>query len=444
MPLGRRELADLLAAALAQAARLTGRSDRAILAVSGGPDSLALLLAAVACRDSAPPTPTNFHIVTIDHNLRAESAAEARFVAEMAARFGLSHETLRWADPARTGNLAAAARQARYDHLGAAARRTGATAILTAHHEDDQFETHLMAAERGAGVVGLAGMRPVRVLAPDLALARPFLAIAGARLKATVAAHHLPAVDDPTNADPAYRRVQIRRQLAAATFDRPVLRARITAHQAQRDAVEAELSRAMAAMAAAGDLAVTEAGTVAIGRSALAALADAPAFLLVQRAVAAVGGRGQRPGGPATLRLLDAMRSGTSPTRTLGGIRVATGPTITMAREYGRAGIAPVPVGTGTGPHLFDGRFMVDPEPDLARAGARIVAFGDLGRGNAVERTLPALVAGDTLLAVPARLGHKVAGGTPPLTIHPFVDWSLYRDLPPPSAGTAGPARGRR
>nr|WP_246716037.1 tRNA lysidine(34) synthetase TilS [Aurantimonas sp. DM33-3] len=437
-PLDRLAFAELLTHSLHQAAALTGSRDRAILAVSGGPDSLALVLAAIALQGTAALPQTRFHIVTVDHGLRDASAAEARYVAGVAARFGLGHETLRWAAPARTGNIAAAAREARYALLADAARRFGATVILTAHHEDDQCETYLLARERGAGVVGLAGMRPVRSLAPDLVLARPFLDIAGDRLKASVAAHRLPAVADPTNDDPASRRVQLRRQIAAGELDRDALRARIAGHRTERDALEAGLGEAIAVMQAAGELRLTEGGTLEIGRDALRRLGGDTAFMFLQRAVAAVGGRGHGPEGQATIRLLEALRGESDGARTLAGVRAVPGETIALMREYGRAGIAGLPA-TG-GDLIFDGRFVVDAGAGPSHSGARIVAFGDLGRGNPVEKTLPVLVAGDSLVAIPAQLGGKVAAGTPLLAIRSLVGWSLTRDLPPPTGGRAGPS----
>lgn len=363
---------------------------------------------------------------------------EASYVAGVAARFGMGHETLRWVAPARTGNIAAAAREARYALLADAARRFGATVILTAHHADDQCETHLMARERGAGVVGLAGMRPVRALALDLVLARPFLDIAGDRLKASVAAHRLPAVADPTNDDPASRRVQLRRQIAAGGLDRDALRARIAEHRSQRDVLEAGLAAAIAAMRAAGELMLPDDGTLQIGRDALRRLGDDAAFVFLQRAIAAVGGRGHGPEGRATIRLLDALHGESDAARTLAGVRAVPGDTIILMREYGRAGIAALPATAGD--QVFDGRFVVDAGAVPSHSGARIVAFGDLGRGNPVEKTLPVLVAGDSLVAIPAQLGGKVAAGTPLLAIRSLVGWSLTRDLPPPTGGRAGPS----
>ena len=204
------------------ASRFGAATHTVVLAVSGGPDSLALLLAAEAwrnSRDSSLP-PLRFCVATVDHRLRPASAAEAAFVADLCRSFGLPHRTLVWEVTASAGNLSEEARLARYDLLTTFARSQKAGLVLTAHHEDDQLETHVMRARRGSGPVGLAAMRPVRELAPGIVLARPFLDIPGARLKASVAARGLAAVDDPTNRDPAYERVRVRTGLAEQR-DRP-------------------------------------------------------------------------------------------------------------------------------------------------------------------------------------------------------------------------------
>src|SRR5690349_4594682 len=105
------------------------------LAVSGGPDSLALLLLAVRAR------PAGLRAATVDHQLRPESGAEAEAVAAICAQLRIPHETL----PVRVeGSVQAAARAARYAVLGQWCGRHGLTHLATAHHVDDQAETMLM------------------------------------------------------------------------------------------------------------------------------------------------------------------------------------------------------------------------------------------------------------------------------------------------------------
>ncbi|NLH80008.1 MAG: tRNA lysidine(34) synthetase TilS, partial [Phyllobacteriaceae bacterium] len=133
-----------------------GRSGVA-LAVSGGADSLSLLHLWADARALAPNLPRAV-VLTVDHRLRPEAAAEAAFVAEVAADRGLAHRTLAWVGAKPTANLQAEARAARRLLLVEAAADLGLDTLLLAHHADDQAETFLSRLARGSGVVGLAAM----------------------------------------------------------------------------------------------------------------------------------------------------------------------------------------------------------------------------------------------------------------------------------------------
>jgi tRNA(Ile)-lysidine synthase len=128
-----------------------------VLAVSGGPDSTALLWLAARWRAKRKRGP-KLLAVTIDHGLRPESAGEARDVARLARRLGVAHRTIRWRGKKPKTRLQQEARAARYRLLAQAARKIGATHVLTAHTLDDQAETVLMRLLRGSGLAGLAGM----------------------------------------------------------------------------------------------------------------------------------------------------------------------------------------------------------------------------------------------------------------------------------------------
>src|SRR5689334_16837146 len=139
------------------------------LAVSGGPDSLALLLLAAEAR------PLNVEAATIDHALRPESRAEAEMVAGLCERLGIPQTilTATWDRKPETA-IQERARLMRYRLLGEWAVERGLKAILTAHHLDDQAETFLMRLARGAGVRGLAGMRrAARMTGSDVPVVRP-------------------------------------------------------------------------------------------------------------------------------------------------------------------------------------------------------------------------------------------------------------------------------
>jgi tRNA(Ile)-lysidine synthase len=170
------------------------------ICVSGGADSLALLLLAKAAA-------LKIKAATVDHRLRVESGAEAQHVAGICAQLGVMHEIIALGTP-DSGNLSDWARNARYTALRAWAAREGIDVLMTAHHADDQLETFLMRLNRGSGVAGLAGVR-----ARQADLCRPLLGWRKADLIAVVNICGIIAVDDPTNYDDAYDRARLRKHL---------------------------------------------------------------------------------------------------------------------------------------------------------------------------------------------------------------------------------------
>lgn len=195
-----------------------------IAAVSGGPDSLALLLLAHAALGS------RMSAITVDHGLRPEAAAEARHVAAICARRGIGH-TIERVDPpaAPVGNLQSWARTVRYDILDLAAIPRRAF-VATGHHADDQRETMLMRLNRGSGVAGLAGIR-----SHFQHVVRPLLGWRRAELAAIVAGCGEIAIVDPSNDDVRFDRTRIRRSLTGADWLDPVAVARSAAALGEAD-----------------------------------------------------------------------------------------------------------------------------------------------------------------------------------------------------------------
>lgn len=184
-----------------------------VLAVSGGPDSIALMWLAARWRSALARGPRLF-AVTVDHGLRAESAAEARDVKRLARSLELPHRTMRWTGAKPKTGLPAAARAARYHLLAQAARTHGATHIFTAHTRDDQAETLLMRMMRGSGIAGLAAM--ARQSERDgVLLARPLLHVAKSQLVATLKKAKVGFADDPTNRDLNFTRPRLRAVMPA-------------------------------------------------------------------------------------------------------------------------------------------------------------------------------------------------------------------------------------
>lgn len=211
--------------------RLAGAAPGRIgLAVSGGPDSLALLLLAHEA------FPGRVEAATVDHRLRSENAAEARFVGSVCARLGVPHEVL--GDPGAAiegGSLQAQARALRYRLLAGWAAARGMFWLATGHHLDDQAETLVMRLARGSGLAGLAGIRARRACA-GVTLVRPLLGWRREELGAIVREAGLQPVDDPSNADAAFDRTRVRR-LLSETDGLPVSRlAAAAAHLAEAEA----------------------------------------------------------------------------------------------------------------------------------------------------------------------------------------------------------------
>jgi len=184
------------------------------LAVSGGPDSTALMWLAARLRDSLGGRP-KLIAVTIDHGLRKDSAREALAVKRLARTLNVEHRTLRWTGRKPKTGIQEAARNARYRLLAEAAREAGARHLLTAHTLDDQAETVLFRMIRGSGISGLAGMSWFdRVPVPEgggVSLVRPLLQVPKARLIATLKAAKVPYVIDPSNSDPRFARPRLRK-----------------------------------------------------------------------------------------------------------------------------------------------------------------------------------------------------------------------------------------
>lgn len=215
-----------------------------VLAVSGGPDSMAMLLLAVRWA-AILNNPPQLHALTFDHALRPESADEAQLVAAACAKLGVPHKTLRWTGEKPATGIQEAARNERYRQLFVYARQVGADTVFTGHHADDQAETILFRLSRGSGLTGLAGIRPNALPEAGLTLGRPLLSLRKQQLVDLCAEAGQPCVADPSNQDPRYARTTMRKALQALTAsgvaspDWPRLAARL----ARADEALDEISR---------------------------------------------------------------------------------------------------------------------------------------------------------------------------------------------------------
>lgn len=299
---------DLEARVAALIGRPLGADEPFGVAVSGGPDSLALLLMAQAAYGR------RVRCLTVDHGLRAESAAEAAAVGAICAGLGVEHTVLRWDGDKPASNIHAAAREARYRLMGDWCAANGVAWLATAHHADDQAETLLLRLARGSGVGGLAGIRAQRQLPNGVALLRPLLRQRRSDLRTVVEAAGLTAIDDPSNADPRYDRTQARALLA----DTPWLEAERLA------AAAAHLAEAETALAWTADIAWRGRASLADGGIELDA-AGLPAELVRRLIVHALATLGcEQPRGPDVERMIGRLTAGQS--ATLGGVMAKSGP----------------------------------------------------------------------------------------------------------------------
>ena len=311
------EAADLLAPA--------GEAWRIILAVSGGPDSVALmhLAAEVAATRHWPP----LTVATVDHGLQGGSAAIAEAVTAEAERLGLDARLLRWDGAKPTTGLQDAARRARYALLDGLAAELGATHLVTAHTLDDQAETILFRLMRGSGPAGLIGMRGL-VRRGAVVHVRPFLGVEKQRLVATCLARGWAFVQDPANSDPRFARSRMRSllpALAAEGLDArafATLAARLARTEEAIGSAAESLRRSAARPAPAEQLAYDAATLFDVPRAVL--------LRLLEQALSEIGS----PGAPRLSRLealvdrLDqSFRRGTPLRATLHGTLVSLGGT---------------------------------------------------------------------------------------------------------------------
>ena len=323
-----------------------------VLAVSGGPDSTALMVLAARWRKSLKAKP-KLIAITVDHGLRKEAKREAADVGRLARKLGIAHRVLRWTGKKPATGLQQAARTARYELLAAAARKDKAAHILTAHTLDDQAETVLIRMSRGSGLRGLAAMQRLSRLDSGeaaLQLVRPLLDVPKARLIATLKAAKIPYADDPSNRDPRFTRARLRPLMAELA--REGLTARRLAVLAQR------LRRADRALEATVDRAEGEflsrpsEAAIALDAAGFARLPAEIALRLLGRAVTEVGDEG-----PVELSKLESLNAGLKSAqnaapprfrRSLAGALVTlSGPKIAVELAPARRGGALTTVGRG-------------------------------------------------------------------------------------------------
>lgn len=295
-----------------------GQARPVIAAVSGGSDSLGLLF---LLRDymATLTHPPRLIAVTVDHQLRAESSAEAENVGRLCQRYGIEHRILTWDEAKPASGLAAAARTARYRLLSQAAQDAGAAFIVTGHTQDDQIETFLMRKERSAHAEarGLAAMSPRSLLGGlgregSVELDRPLLSVSRQALRDELRKRGIEWVDDPSNANTEYERPRVRLG-AAAKADRQAVLDRIAEAGAARERDNAAL---IAALGDPASLRIDANGALLVDPQHYAALPDNARRLFSGLLAAIAGGRRFLPGDSERSRI-ERVLSGADDNRRL-------------------------------------------------------------------------------------------------------------------------------
>jgi tRNA(Ile)-lysidine synthase len=345
------ELADLKELVCGE---LGARLERGIarpvaLALSGGGDSLALLLTAKAWADGAGRRLVAF---TVDHRLQPESSAWATWCARRAAALGVEHRTLVWDGPKPTTGVAAAARAARHHLIAETARATGARVVLFGHTADDEYEARAMRAE-GVRIGSLRPWSPSPVWPEgrDVFVARPLLGARRAEIRAWLAKRGETWIEDPANTDLRHPRARVRKALAGARFGGGCSDSGVVQDAAMFGA----------------------AGEVVLPFASEASLAEA---------VACASGAERPPRREAVARLALRLADGAN-SATLGGARIVRqGDWLCVSREFGdRRGRSCAPLALPLDETVvWDGRFEATAHaPDLVLAPSGPLAAPSLG-----------------------------------------------------------------
>jgi tRNA(Ile)-lysidine synthase len=357
------------------------RNPRLAVAVSGGPDSMTLLLLA---QEWATALGGRVTALTVDHGLRAESGGEAAQVARWAAALGASHATLNWIGGKPAGDVQAAARAARYRLLEEWCAGAGVFHLLIAHHQDDQAETFLLRLARGSGLDGLAAIAPLAER-PGCRLLRPLLAMPQARLAATLVTRRQPALDDPSNRNEKFARARLRRARTVLareglTGERLAATARRLARA--RQALEPSLARLLATATV-----PDPAGFIRVAPTSLAAAAEELGLRALAAVLMAVGGCDYPPRLERLERLYREIVTGLARGRTLGGCRILPHRETLLVCREAKAVAPPVALLPGV-TVKWDGRFSLALAPD-APEGLTLGALGPI-KVNEARRVLPA------------------------------------------------------
>ena len=370
-----------------------------LVAVSGGSDSLGLLVLLSEARHRAHRSDIRLSAATVDHSLRAQSAGEAAFVARFCADRGICHETLVWRGAKPSTGIMAAARDARYDLLSRHAVAVGADVIAVGHTLDDQAETFEMRKARSSHP-GISGMAAQTLLFGRVWLARPLLGVSRQAIRGALSARGIGWIDDPSNDNARYERVRVRRALDGAVSGPGSAAHAAGSERARRAAAAAALFQAFGRI---------HGQTVAeLDLDALDAQGGEGARALLNALVAIIGGETHGPGQAALDDML-RLRSAAHGERMTAGrcLFEVSRNRLFILRE--RRGVSALDIPPGAS-DVFDGRFEVENRSDRT---VTIEAGNACGCDHAEFQALPrrlAQVAVATAPSIEREAGRIVTG----------------------------------
>ena len=383
-----------------------------MLAVSGGSDSLALL---VLIAELSGREPVRFSAVTVDHGLRPEAADEAMQVASTCKRLGVPHTILKLNWPSLKGVSQAKARRARYAALSEHARVIGAGIILTGHTRDDQAETLMIRLNSGSGPWGLAGISalaaaPVWPEGRNILLARPLLKVSREALQSLLKARGMAWVSDPSNENPAFERVRMRRLISA----RPSLQTQLIRLQ-ERYSEERLKLQAELKLWCEAHLVWHKGGAATLASGPFLELSEDKACRLLSLLLPCVSGQETGPRSDKIPAAFEALKSAGSVT--LGGCRlIPEGGTVLIVAED----TSPLPAPLVSGSMLWQGRQVLTWREGAEASEWRVSSWGELKvdaryrdglPGLAIRRTWPVLIDENSNVRCVPHLEHQGFSG---------------------------------
>lgn len=337
--------------------------ERIGVAVSGGSDSLGLMMVLHAWQEQGGP---KIFSVTVNHGLRPEAAEEAQYVASVCAKINVSHDTCKWQGWDGRGNLQDRARRARYEIITDWAKERQLDKVALGHTADDQAETFLMRLSREAGVDGLSAMA-LQWRQNGVDFVRPALKITREELREVLHRQKVDWIEDPSNYDESFERVRARKALVELE---PLGITIETLSAVAHNMSDVRRTLYWYAFLAARNIVTFQSGDLVIERKGFRTLQPEIGRRLMQQALKWVSGAEYAPRGRAVDLLLESVRGGTD--MTLQGCFIAvTADDIRITRETALVADVRVPVG-----QVWDGRWrLVGP----AIAGAEIAVLGKEG-----------------------------------------------------------------